>query len=85
MLHAVASMLQKDSRVTDGGVDAPFASWNSLSGCNLDEDDAHMAVLSRIAWKLSGCKPLRKNMMTLEHSMNEGQTLKTESLLLWMS
>ena len=32
MLHAVASMLQKDSRVTDSGMIVLFVSLNSLSG-----------------------------------------------------
>ena len=56
MLHAVASMLQKDSRVTDSGMIVLFVSLNSLSAYNLDED-AYTAILSRIAWELSGREP----------------------------
>jgi hypothetical protein len=56
MLNAVASMLQQDSRVTDSGMIVLFVSLNGLSGYNLDED-AYTAILSRIAWELSGRKP----------------------------
>lgn len=56
MLHAVASMLEKQLHV-NGDVDTHIVliSMNSGSACQRG-DNACAAILSRIAWELSGCE-----------------------------